>query len=117
MEPELTQSDNSNKSESFPTWKKHLGLIIFISLISFVLLICVITNPTLEAHRQAYNKYYYSHFHNSIENYDIGLSKEFYREARTLKTNRKNYIFFSITTHNGKNVGFGMFGHVTINKE
>jgi hypothetical protein len=99
---------------------RYVGLIIF----GFVLLAMMITNPSLEDHRQAVMKELERNItksssrdqSNGWEQLGVQLGESIGKLVLDRVIERENYLLFSISTvsvdHSKKDIGFGMFGHV-----
>lgn len=95
---------------------------VLIGIIIGFLCLCLLTNPSLDSHRKAYKKFYNRNYTEldylrSAAAYGLGLSKKSSENLRMLKTNRRNYLLFSITTFDNKNVGYGFLGNVHISRD
>ena len=102
---------------------RYVGLIIF----GFVVLVMMVTNPSLEDHRHAVmhemekeiNKSSSGdHESDSWEKFGLQLGESIGKLVLDQVVERENYLLFSISTiHAGsakKDMGIGVFGHVLL---
>ena len=107
--------EGSNQAE-----RSYLGLGIF----GFVLLVMMVTNPSLEDHRQAVmhemekdiSKSSSGDRSDSWEQLGLQLGESLGRLVLDRVVERENFILFSVSTitidKSTKDMGFGIFGHV-----
>lgn len=108
--------------------KSNLALII----IGFILLVCIITNPNAESHKQTVKEKVNTHLQNSLL-LETNSEEEAFNNLGTLiggsivdnlienSVRSDNYLIFSITKitwqGNEKKIGYGFLGNVFISKE
>jgi Domain of unknown function (DUF4359) len=112
-----------SKEESTEKRKSNIGLIIF----GFVLLVMMVTNPSLDDHRQAVMHEMEKsitksspgdHESDSWEKIGEQLGESIGKFFLDRVVERENFLLFSISTvnvdHSKKDIGFGIFGHVWV---
>lgn len=102
-------------------------LIYFLIFVVVILFALVITNPSIEDHRQAVLKKMKEHLNaSSSENSQLAsmgqkIGMAFAQQIVEYGVGRKNYTLFSISTlslnGNSKDIGYGVFGKVWISEK